>query len=317
MQAEYKNIGWHDLDKFTFFGLMPLNTAATQAMIFPFMLVKTRMQTAFVTGDTPYKSTVSAFRTIYQKEGFRAFYRGFGASLNSMITGPMYVTVLETSRASYLTQLAQFPTTWLSKQSGIDLAGGSAAATASLFLLTLTTPLEVVAQRKMIQRTSGDQTAWSYRALCEEIWQKERLRGFYRGYWVALICTVPTTAITWGSYFRYHHMGRYVIERFLPPWVSRGNYRELRDVLVIPMVAGLFAGATGAVATNWLDLIRAQIQVSAEKKSLIRTASAHYNQHGVRGFFHGVYARIMAMGTLFFIIMPSYEILKRVSLKSS
>jgi len=308
----YKNIGWKDLNKWKFYTFMPAISITAHSIYYPAALVKTRIQTATATGDVQYKSTRDAFRSIYRSEGVKAFYKGFGISLIGLLNGPIYMTTLEITKE----KIDTFAKTFIaSEQTCAFIASSVGAATALLVVTSIATPIDVVSQRTMVQRAKKTADATSEqkfqppKEIIKAIYAKEKIRGFYRGYWPTLANRLPTGALCWGSYSVYHTALR---EYFYPSELT-GTIRVIRDVALIPFVAGASAGATGAAITFPLDLIRTRIQVSKVKKTFFQTGGEVISQYGIRGLYTGITARILHLGITYSIIFPAYEILKKIS----
>jgi len=282
-------------------------------MYYPAALVKTRIQTATATGDAQYKSTRDAFRSIYRNEGFKGFYKGWSIAVLSLTTGPLYITTLEVVRE----KLGNFAKQFIANEKACAFISTSAGASTALIISTsIATPLEVVSQRLMIQRAQQEASRTAKKRtvkdIIKEIYAKEKLRGFYRAFFPAIANRLPTGALCWGTYPVYNTTYRNFVEDYWPSeW--NGSLLQIRDLGVIPVLAGVSAGGTGAIVTFPLDLIRARIQVSQVKKTFIQTGKDVIAQHGIRGLYAGLTARILHLGFMYSLIMPCYEILKKIS----
>lgn len=65
-----------DVNRPLFFTLMPLSSLAIRTVVYPAQLIKTRMQAAAEPGQEAYRTARHALKSIIQREGVRALYKG-------------------------------------------------------------------------------------------------------------------------------------------------------------------------------------------------------------------------------------------------
>lgn len=211
--------------------------------------------------STIYTGTYDAFKKVLKHEGVRGLYRGFIVSAFGMVSGQLYITTYELMRSclrGYRTEIK-------------GLVGG---ASATLIAQTVTVPIDIVSQIMMMQgqvlkppkkeRASyilvknvdyvipKEKKKVKLRGavpIIREIFQREGIRGFYKGYSVSLMTYAPNSALWWmfytGSYFKNVEWG-------------------MTELLPIPLVQALCGVASGLFAstlTNPLDVIRTRYQV--------------------------------------------------------
>jgi len=296
-----KDIGWKDLNKWKFYGFMPATSLVAHSLYYPAALVKTRIQTATTTGDAQYKSTRDAFRSIYRSEGFRGFYKGFGVSIIGLLNGPIYMTTLEITRE----KVGIFAKRFIPSEQTVAFLSFSLGASSALIVVTsFATPISVVSQRVMVQRARTiDQEKKNYKSpkeIIKDIYAKEKIRGFYRGYWPTLANNVPTGAICWGSYPIYLK----TLRDFFDTSELTGTMRVFRNMLIIPIVAGASAGATAATITFPLDLIRTRIQVNKVKKTFFSNRKRTDFRTWNKGALHWNYCKDITAGADVFNYFP-------------
>ncbi|CAA0811230.1 Mitochondrial substrate carrier family protein [Striga hermonthica] len=167
--------------------------AVAQTSIYPMDLVKTRLQTyACESGSVPSLWKLS--RDIWVQEGPRAFYRGLVPSLLGIIPYAgidltAYETLKDMSRKYILQDGEPGPVVQL----GCGTVSGALGATCVY-------PLQVVRTRMQAQR-SGAGTAYS--SMSDVFWRtynREGLRGFYKGLFPNLLKVVPAASITYLVY---------------------------------------------------------------------------------------------------------------------
>lgn len=295
---------WSELDKVRLWVLMPLGSLIVRGIFYPTTLVKTRLQ-----ASSAYSGTRDAFRTIWRTEGPRALYKGFSVSLLGLFVGPVYISALEGSK-SWLTSLA--PKHDAAVMAVPMLAGGIASAVGQ----TLSVPVDIVSQRRMMQMSEAGASS-SALDICQQLWKENGIRSFYRGYGMSLLTYVPSSSIIWGTV----HLVQGPLGRVWPRAprdesqpVSRwdGAFRDT----VICMASGAVAGSTSAVLLAPFDVLRTRMQVlDGQPSGVAATARALVRERGLAGFASGATARVMSLGPLFTIIIGGYELIKRACAK--
>ncbi|XP_063917913.1 solute carrier family 25 member 44 isoform X2 [Zophobas morio] len=246
-----------------------------------------------------------AYGKIYRYEGLAGLYRGFWVSSVQIISGVFYISVYEGVRH------------WLA-QRNIDsrvralIAGGSA----SMVGQTIIVPFDVLSQHLMMMGVhgGGDKLAVGTLGLsikpgssklavtveiAREIFRRDGVSGFYRGYMASLAAYVPNSALWWGFYHFYQDE----LHAIMPSWVSH---------LFIQTMAGTLGGFTTTIITNPLDVVRARLQVQ-RLQSMGSAFRDLWAEEGVRMFSKGLSARLIQSATFSFSIILGYETIKRVS----
>ena len=149
-------------------------------------VIKQRMQ---VHGST-YRSIFQCTKSIYRREGFRAFYVSYPTTIS--MTVPF--TALQFSAYGSISQALNpkreyNPTTHMIAG---GLAGGLAAA--------LTTPLDVIKTLLQTRGTAKDPELRNAKGMFDAaaiIKRQDGYGGFFRGLRPRIMTTVPSTAICW------------------------------------------------------------------------------------------------------------------------
>lgn len=201
-------IEWEDLDKRKFYSLGVLMTLTTRATVYPFSLIRTRLQVQ--KGKALYSGTFDAFCKILRREGMRGLYRGFMINTFTLVSGQAYITTYELVR-----RYVSFYTPSNTVKSVV--AGGAA----SLVAQTITVPIDVVSQHLMMQgqgehlsrfkvkpkimlaTTKRRPTFGQTRDITVQIFAADGFRGFYRGYVASLLTYIPNSALWWPFYHFY------------------------------------------------------------------------------------------------------------------
>ncbi|XP_043084329.1 solute carrier family 25 member 44a isoform X2 [Puntigrus tetrazona] len=201
-------IEWEDLDKRKFYSLGVFMTMTTRATVYPFTLIRTRLQVQ--KGKSLYNGTFDAFWKILQAEGARGLYRGFMVNTFTLISGQAYITTYELVR--------KYVSCYSSDNTVKSLVAGGAA---SLVAQSITVPIDVVSQQLMVQGQGGQLTRFKLkpkmvmattkhrvtfgqtRDIVVQIFHVDGLRGFYRGYVASLLTYIPNSAVWWPFYHFY------------------------------------------------------------------------------------------------------------------
>jgi len=208
------------MDKRMYFPLTALSGLTIRSILYPFMLVKTRLQ--LQRRRSVYTGLYDAFKKIVANEGTRGLYRGFWIS-NLMIF----------SQISYIGTY-EFVRTYLAQQTPITeqrirslLAGGCA----SIIGQTTMVPIDVVSQHLqllglgvqqskkgrvsqniIIPSLVGKSRFYAAQAIVAAVYQQEGMRGFYKGYAASLMTYAPGSAMWWLFYDIY--CGKYIVHLF-------------------------------------------------------------------------------------------------------
>ncbi|CAI9780044.1 unnamed protein product [Fraxinus pennsylvanica] len=167
--------------------------AVAQASIYPMDLVKTRLQTyACEKGNVPSLGKLS--KDIWVQEGPRAFYRGLVPSLLGIIPYAgidltAYETLKDMSKKYILHDGEPGPLVQL----GCGTISGALGATCVY-------PLQVIRTRMQAQSMNTDAAYKGMSDVFYRTFQREGLRGFYKGLFPNLFKVVPAASITYLVY---------------------------------------------------------------------------------------------------------------------
>ncbi|KAF2948343.1 uncharacterized protein [Oryza sativa Japonica Group] len=165
-------------------------TAAS--VTYPLDVVRTRLATQKTTRY--YKGIFHAVSTICRDEGVKGLYKGLGATLLGV--GPSIAisfTVYESLRSHWQMERPQ------DSPAVVSLFSGSLSGIASS---TATFPLDLVKRRMQLQGAAGTSSVCksSITGTIRQIFQKEGLRGFYRGIVPEYLKVVPSVGIAFMTY---------------------------------------------------------------------------------------------------------------------
>lgn len=210
-------IEFHMMDKRKYFPLTALSGFTIRTLLYPFSLVKTRLQ--LQRHHSVYKSLFDAIRTIVRTEGFNGLYRGFWVTNLMMVSQVSYIGTYEGVR-NYLAA-----NTTLTDSKVRSLIAGACASTVGQ---TTVVPIDIVSQHlqmlglnnhssdKATKRTKVkplnrlqlppealNSRIGAAKAIVSVIYRRDGLRGFYRGYLASLLTYAPSSAMWWFFYDIY------------------------------------------------------------------------------------------------------------------
>ncbi|XP_067653516.1 solute carrier family 25 member 44-like [Haliotis asinina] len=304
------------MDKRKYYPLTFASGMTIRTLLYPVTLVKTRLQ--IQKGHTIYKGTFDAFVKIARNEGLSGLYRGFWVSCLQLFPSMAYISTYEGTR-HYLMK----NTSVTNSKTRSFIAGGSASVVGQ----TLSVPLDIITQHLMLmgRRKTGSSDISSEKvqkklsslqkleisdeakkrrfgavsAVIREVYKRNGLLGFYKGYFVSLTVFAPNSALWWFFYDSYSDM----LASIAPAFVPR---------LVLQVVSGPLSGISAAVITNPLDLIRARMQVDGT--SFSNTVKILWQEERFWIVTKGLTARLVQSVMFSFFIILGYETIKRWSL---
>lgn len=166
-------------------------TIASDAFMNPFDVIKQRMQ--IQNSSKMYRSMLDCARYVYKNEGLSAFYVSYPTTLSMTVPfTALQFLAYESISTSMNPDKKYDPMTHCTAGA---VAGGFAAA--------LTTPMDVI---KTMLQTRGSAADAELRAVngfmagCRLMYQREGMRGFFKGMKPRVVTTMPSTAICWSAY---------------------------------------------------------------------------------------------------------------------
>lgn len=220
---------WRDLDKQRFFMFNPMVFFFIRLTQHPFNVVKTRYQVQ--KAHSLYASATNVLASTLRREGFRGLYRGFGTASLQLIVQQCYYVTYEALRDS---RNFSSPVTESTRNS-------LSAAVAVLLSQIIANPIDVVAQRLMLQgqltsntpmpprlastatavapvaegaaaatsRAAATQTAVQPMAalgavdVLRSVVAHHGVRGLWNGFFISCAQFIPSASLWWGVYPHY------------------------------------------------------------------------------------------------------------------
>lgn len=155
------------------------------------LVIKQRMQ--IQDSSRMYRSMVDCAKYIYKNEGLGAFYLSYPTTLSMTVPFTALQFLAYESISTAMNPDKNYdPVTHC-------LAGGVAGG----FAAGLTTPMDVIKTILQTKGTSSDpqiRNINSFLGGCRLLYQREGVRGFFKGVRPRIVTTMPSTAICWSAY---------------------------------------------------------------------------------------------------------------------
>uniref|UniRef100_A0AC35TLW3 Mitochondrial carrier protein n=1 Tax=Rhabditophanes sp. KR3021 TaxID=114890 RepID=A0AC35TLW3_9BILA len=308
-------IEWEHLNLQKFYPFALMSSWSVRGLLYPMTVLKSRLQ--LQRQNTMYKGTFDAFRHIVKNEGFTALYRGFWITLPQLSVTFLYSSIYESLRGQLSKDFSQ-------NSAAISaMAGGVASLCAQLVFC----PTDLIAQFMMIAKnpqafTGGTRNLEIIKALkndglkekrslglrvVQAVYKVDGFKGFYRGYGAAILLNCPASMVFWSSYYNYLHAFKSIRKSYIDEDLKSAKL----NLIFLQSMSGALAGATSAVCTNPLDVLRIRIQV--QRAGYSETIRRLYKFEGFRVFTKGLAARSINSSIYSLCIMMCYETAKRLS----
>ncbi|KAG0736970.1 hypothetical protein G6F57_009373 [Rhizopus arrhizus] len=242
----------------------------------PMDTIKTRLQ---IINTTAHRTSI--LKTIFP---LSTLYRGLPVALTFSVPAlSVYLSCYEWTKHTLSTRYN------ISRNSVTShLFSGCAAEVAAN---TFFTPMEVMKNRLQTQHKGN--TLW----LAKSIFKTEGIRGFFKGYWMALAVFVP------------HSMAYFVIYEKMKQWMGSNSSSTY-------FICSSVAGITGITLSTPLDIIKTRWQVSAAdqgrvfRQGPLAIAKDMFMREGHLAFTRGLWARIIWGIPATTISMTVFEVLR-------
>ncbi|RLM92402.1 hypothetical protein C2845_PM08G12000 [Panicum miliaceum] len=329
------NINWERLDKTRFHVIGAILFTAQQGALHPTAVVKTRMQVA--EGGIAHMSGFAVFRRILRSDGIPGVFRGFGTSAVGALPGRVLaLTSLEVSKEMTFKYSERFD---MSEASKIALANGVGGLVSSICSSSYFVPLDVICQRLMVQGLPGMATYRGSFDVINKVVRMEGIRGLYRGFGITMLTQSPASALWWSAYGGAQH----AIWRSLGYGNDSQTKPSQSELVAVQATAGTIAGACSSIITTPIDTIKTRLQridlwvvtgrcmieferavdlvpvmdnYGSGRPSVMKTTRLLLDEDGWRGFYRGFGPRFLNMSLWGTSMIVTYELIKRLSVKS-
>ncbi|KAL6528817.1 hypothetical protein OROMI_028993 [Orobanche minor] len=315
------DIDWEMLDKSRFFFLGAALFSGVSGTLYPIVVLKTRQQVMLNNS-----SCLKLASSIFQTEGCRGFYRGFGTSLMGTIPArALYMGALELTKSN-IGNVAS-ARLGLSDGSSSAIANATAGLSAAMAAQLVWTPIDVVSQRLMVQGTNSCLRRYSGGIdAFRKIINADGVRGLYRGFGISILTYAPSNAVWWASYSVAH---RVIWGSIGCSWCRKsdngGGYRpDGKAVVAVQGFSAAVASGASALVTMPLDTIKTRLQVldgeknglSGKTMTVVQTVRDLVREGGLGACYRGLGPRWASMSLSATTMITTYEFLKRMSAKN-
>ncbi|XP_063891401.1 mitochondrial uncoupling protein Bmcp-like [Helicoverpa armigera] len=130
--------------------------------------------------------------------------------------------------------------------------------------------------------------------------QQEGIKALYCGIWPAVLRQATYGTIKFGTYYS------------LKSWIA-ANRADGGSIEHLPTntFCAAFAGGLSSAIANPTDVLKVRMQVSDEKRGLVRCFGEIYRLEGVRGLWRGVGATSQRAGVIAAVELPAYDACKK------
>ena len=234
--------------------------------------------------------TIDALMKIAKFEGVTSWWKGLSPTL--MMAVP--ATVIYYTFYDQLKVIFGFK-----PQQNNFLAPAIAGSLSRTIAVACVTPLELL--RTKIQSRQNYHYHQLWRVIQVSI-HNEGVLSLWRGLFPTILRDVPFSVLYWISYeFLKHEMS---------------SLQLFDNSKLVPLIAGAVSGATAALVTNPLDVVKTHMQVSLgeshrKRLSLLEVVRRVASEHGISGLYTGLVPRIAKIAPACAIMISTYESFKK------
>ncbi|KAI9097175.1 mitochondrial carrier domain-containing protein [Phlyctochytrium arcticum] len=271
---------------------------AARLIAHPLDTIKTRIQYNSATTNSPWQS-------LFRTESVRALYRGLPVAL--LFSVPALSVYLGTYDHAKVV-LSRWGVLGNSEAIPVHVVASSLA---EILSASLWTPMEVLKNRLQVRQKSSASLAegGQTRRIVQSIYQAEGIRGFFKGYWLALAVFVPYTVTYFVTYEQLKRQAGKMLGRHSKSTIgsTQAEHLPLATYLVCSASAGALAGAV----SNATDIVKTRVQAGKGRQGAMSVISQMWKNEGKwRAFGRGLGARVLWVAPTVTISMSVYEILK-------
>lgn len=293
-------VGWGDIDKMKYMGLLSGVGAIGGFVSHPFFVMTTRQQAGSrVTGDgaiaNDLRGVCRGVIDNFRRLGVRGMLRGFiPLTVLGVPSNLIYFGATEASREYIRSELQS----WRPTMSPLTLDIYQSIITASLanfFSLIPYVPAEVIASRMIVQHPSSFN---SLRSSCADLYRAQGVGGFFRGFNSSFLSGSLHSASWWMAYS--------ICRRYTASCVDNPVY--------VDSISGAVAGTLSTIITHPLDTLRTRIMIGTSDTSMMRAVRHIIATEGGNILWKGLFPSLAQSGVCSMIFALSYELIKRTAL---
>ena len=240
-----------------------------------------------------FNGTVDALIKMAKFEGVRSWWKGLSPTLLMAVPA----TII------YYTSYDQLKVTFgFQPNQNNFLAPMLAGSLSRTFAVVCVTPIELLRTKIQSRQHSSYSRVWS---IVKATFHKQGVFSLWRGLFPTLLRDVPFSVFYW---ICYELLKQKLQSNFFY------NYST-----VVPFIAGSISGATAAILTNPLDVVKTYMQVSLGESGKGQTGNGTVREvlqnvvskHGTIGLYAGLVPRIAKIAPACAIMISTYESFKK------
>jgi len=267
-------------------------------LVQPFEVIRTSSIMSLKNMNTGFSGTYQVIKQILQLEGLRGFFRGglLGMGKSTLSAG-LFFTGLE--NAHVITK--EFRNIKYIPANVIDFFNACCTKAITTFIIN---PITVVKTRFEVV---GVNEYTSIRHAVESIYQKEGMKGFYKGILTTLMRDVPFSGIQYSSY----KFCLDIYKNYLNP-----SHNPFDSPLLISFI-GAISGVYAVMLTYPFDNLRVRLQCydmsNLQIKGLFDLIRQIYREEGIKGYYLGYLPRLMKKAASSALTWTLYESVRKDS----
>ncbi|EEB09760.1 carrier with solute carrier repeats [Schizosaccharomyces japonicus yFS275] len=133
---------------------------------------------------------------------------------------------------------------------------------------------------------------YSYNSFLEavkDIWKKEGISGYFRGFGATALRDAPHA----GIYVFFYEKGKEKLSNLVRV-MQRNQDSQLEFKNTINVVSGLISGTAATILTNPFDLLKTRVQVYPDRyRNFVQASKMILKEEGIKGFFDGFGLRVV------------------------
>lgn len=303
-------VSWDQIDKIRYTFLVSCASNVGTLLSHPFYVLTTRQQVQLSGDNIIHNSNIKSslkkgLIDTYSKIGFKGLFRGYiPLALLNTPSSLAYLGVTEYTRQTYRSTFSSLypncPMVYIDGSQAVF-----SAILANFVSVVLYTPAEVISSIMVVQNLDNRQ---NMRQACKTLYNKEGVKGFFRGFNSNFVYGVVSSSLWWWTYT----VSRRWCSKFMDINTS-GNH------FIMDSLCGLNAGVVSTTLIHPIDTIRARIMAGCYERNNEKIPSLYngmkdiIKREGHKALWRGLAPSVCATALSSMIFAFTYEFIKRTA----